>query len=108
MKRLIYRYVNDTLKLVQTIDESSTHYYWIDPYSDEIHRDAKINWFEVPDSAYVDVTDACACEFRPDLTIVHPHCEFYSTRAIKKRAVGGAAYFVVEQIDVDKLPKRKS
>lgn len=107
MTRLIYRYVNDTLKLVRTIDESSTHYYWIN-YSEEIERCAKSEWSEVPDSAYVDVTDACTCEFRPDLMIVHPHCEFYSTRAIKKRAVGGAAYFVVEQIDVDKLPKRKS
>ena len=113
MTRLIYRYVNDTLKLVRAIDESSTHYYWIDQlypgvdhHTDELQRDAKTNWSEVPDSAYVDVTDACDFDMNGRLAV--PECRFDSTRVVKKRDKAGNTYFVVEQIDVDKLPKRKS
>jgi len=106
MKRLIYRYASDNQLLIRRVlDASSTHYYWIN-YSEEIERCAKSEWSEVPESAYVDVSDAC--DFRSDHTLIYPYCDLYSTRVVKKRDKAGNTYFVVEQIDVDKLPKRKS
>lgn len=105
MTRLIYRYTSDSqLVIRRVLDESSTHYYWIN-YSEEIERCAKSEWSEVPDSAYVDVSDAC--EFT-NLGLIAPSCSHNSTRVVKKRDKVGNAHFVVEQLDVDKLPKRKS
>lgn len=110
MRRLIYRHWNRAgnptgeLEIVTLADESSTYYYWFDSNID-LQREVKTQWSEVPDSAYVDITDAC--DFDSDGRLIAPTCQYNSTRIVKKRGPCDLVYFIVLQLDITKLPKKK-